>query len=225
MTSRFVLRLATLLVALCVAVPATAMVARLTVYFSAGFNGSSAPGSGISVEVGSVDEFGPPGVFTVVGGQLRIADGGLATDAALRANLDELFTGTKVTIAFDVYCSQTTSGLTLRAEDDSDSGMIDVGFDGSGGLTVDGQDSGESYASKVRYHAELRLRDALVGDSTWHLLLKPDSGTTISLQGTMKSSAPMRMEDLQFIRAAGGTPGEFFIDNLKVTSNSYFPKY
>jgi hypothetical protein len=225
MTSRFVLRLTTLLVVLCVAVPATAMVARVTVYFAATFNGASAPGSGISAEIGSVDEFGPPGVFTVVGGQLRVSDAGLATDAALRANLDRLFTGGKVTIEFDLFCSQTDSGLTLRAEDDADSGLIDVGFDGFGGITIDGEDSGESYQSSVPYRGELRLKDSLFGNSTYHLLLKPASGSTISILGTMKSNAPLRMEDLQIIRAAGSPPGEFFFDNLKVTSNSFSTKY
>jgi len=225
MTSRFVLRLTTLLVVLCVAVPATALVARLTVFFSASFNGESAPGPGISAEIGSVDASGPPGVFTVVGGKLRIADGGLATDASLRAKLDKPFKGTQVTISFELNLSQTSSGLTMRAEDDADSGLIDVGFDGTGGITVDGEDTGESYESGVPYDCELRLRDAMFGHSTWYLTLRRQGGAVISIQGTMKSDAALRMEDLQIIRAAGSTPGEFFLDGLRVTSNSYLPSF
>jgi hypothetical protein len=230
MTSRFLLRLATLAIALCVAVPATALVVRATIYFAANFNASGAPGPmKFNAEIGTMETTGPDGVFSLVsgptGGMVRIAGGGLASDATLRAKLKKVFKGTEVTIHFQITASQKNSTLTMRAEDDADSGMIDVSFDGSGGIKVDGADSGEAYAQGATYDGKLRLRDSVVGASTWYLSLVSDSGEVILLQGQMKSSAPLRLDEVVFIRAAGGAPGEFFLDDVKVTSNTLLSNY
>lgn len=229
MTSRFVVRLAALLVTLCVAVPATAIAVRVTVYFAASFNSAGAPGSGITVEVGSMDQTGPAGVFSVVpgpgGGQLRIADSGLGTDAVVQADLKQLFKGSEVTIHYKLTCSQTNASLTMRAEDDADSGLIDVGFGDDGEIRVDGNGTGETYQQNVTYSIQLRLRKPFMGSSGWRLLLKSDTGEVVVLQGAMTSNAPIRLENVQIIRAAGSTPGEFFLDDLRVTSTNFLPNY
>ena len=218
--------LAAIVLALLVAVPATAMFVRLTVHFAASFDTTSAPGGGLQADVGQISVVAPPTEFVVVptsggGGELKIHDLGTTTQATLLGTFKTQFKGQQLDATWSMVASQADSQFDVRFVDDSDSGMIDVSFGGDGTIVVGGQ-SLMPYAPGATYEVELTLYTPLFGTATWSVLVTEAEGTaSATASGVLPSGTPpLAVKSVMLVRPAGAPAGEFFVDDLKAVSST-----
>ncbi len=223
-------RLSALLLAVpLLALPAAALVVRLTVHFSASFDTATAPGTILPVaDIGSFATTAPPDEFVVVpapgkGSWLKIQDGGVAADAVLTGQFHKPFKGTEVTLSFSASASQTDAGLIVGMFDDGGSGMIDVEFDDESSIIV-GDVRVAGYDEEQTVGLVVTLRDPIVGPETWHAAITV-AGVTTFASGPLSLSKPLAANVLRITRPAGSGPAEFFIDDLKVVSNGLSPNF
>jgi len=218
--------LAAIVLALLVAVPATAMFVRLTVHFAASFDTTSAPGGGLQADVGQISVIAPPTEFVVVptsggGGELKIHDGGTTSEATLLGTFKTQFKGQQLDATWSMGASQTNSPFDVRFVDDSDSGMIDVSFGGNGTIVVGGE-SLMPYAPDTTYEVELTLYTPLFGTATWSVLVTSADGTaSATASGLLPAiTQPFGIKSVMLVRPAGAPAGEFFVDDFKVVSST-----
>ena len=218
--------LAAIVLALLVAVPATAMFMRVTVHFAASFDTTSAPGGVLQADVGQISVVAPPTEFVVVptsggGGELKIHDLGTTAEATLHGTFKTQFKGQQLDATWSMAASQTHSPFEVRFVDDSDSGMIDVCFDGNGAIVVAGQPL-LPYASGASYDVAVTLYTPLFGTATWSVLVTAGDGTaSATASGTLPSgTAPLAVKSVMLVRPANAPAGEFFLDDLKAVSST-----
>lgn len=217
--------LAAIVLTLLVGVPATAMVVRLNVHFLASFDVTSAPGGGLQAEVGQISVVAPPTEFVVVptsggGGELKIHDGGTTAVATLVGTFKTLFKGQQLDATWSMGASQANSQFDVRFVDDSDSGMIDVGFGGNGSIVVGGQPL-MPYTPDADYEVELTLYTPLFGAATWSVAVTEVGGTAAATAtGNLPSGTQYGIKSVHLVRPAGAPAGDFVVDDLKVVSST-----
>jgi hypothetical protein len=216
--------LAALLLAAAVAVPATAMFVRITVHFAASFDVSGSPGGGLQAEVGQISVEAPPSEFVVVptaggGGELKVDDSGSLVEATLVGTFKTQFKGQQLEATWSMGASQTNSPLDVRFTDDSDSGMIDLGFGGNGSILVGGQPL-MPYQPDTDYECEVTVNDPLVGPPTWSVIVTSADGTASATATGTLPDEPVVVKAVMIVRPAGAPAGQFSVDDLKAVSSS-----
>jgi hypothetical protein len=217
--------LAAIAVILVLGVPATAMFVRLMVHFAASFDVTGAPGGGLQADVGQISVVAPPTEFVVVpttggGGELKIHDGGTTVEATLVGTFKTLFKGQQLDATWSMGASQADSPFDVRFVDDSDSGMIDVGFGGNGSIVVGGQPV-MPYTPGTDYEVELTLYTPLFGSATWSVLVTEAGGTiSATATGSLPSATQYGIKSVHLVRPAGAPAGDFVVDDLKVVSST-----
>ena len=210
--------------ALLLAVPATAMYVRLTVHFAASFDVTGAPGGSLQADVGQITVVAPPTEFVVVptsgGGLLKVFDSGTVMPATLVGTFKTQFKGQQLDATWSMGASQANSQFDVRFVDDSDSGMIDVGFGGNGTIVVDGE-SIMPYTPGTDYEVELSMYTPLFGQATWSVhVTSADGLASATATGVLPVSQPVGVKTLVLERPAGALAGEFHIDDIKVVSST-----
>jgi len=218
------------LAVLCMALPATAYLQRLTVFFEAGFDGSSAPGTGmLPADVGQFSVVAQPGEFTVVagkgGGELKIDDNGTTAAAVLEAQFKKLFKGQELDFEWTVQALQADATLIVSAQDAGDTGLIDCSMDDDGTLDVDGIDTGFVYQPGSTYQMRLNLKDPLAGSGSWNLEVKADGQLLFQTSGPFNPSSDFTAKSMKFTRPANDHAGKFLVDDIRVSTLSYVANY
>ena len=218
------LRLAALALAVLVAVPATAMVFRQTLHFAASFDASSAPGGGVQADVGQILVVAPPTEFVVIatnggGGELKVHDAGTTTQATLLGTFKTKFKGSQLDATWSMRSSQTNSPFEVRFVDDSDSGMIDCGFDGNGMIVVGGE-ALMPYVAGVDYDVQITITTPLMGPVTWAAVVTAlDATEAVAVgAGVLPYTGQTTIKAVMLVRPAGAVAGDFFVDDLQAVS-------
>ncbi|MGQ0551627.1 MAG: hypothetical protein ACT4PU_00230 [Planctomycetota bacterium] len=227
-TRHFSRRILSVVALLAMAVPAAALMARLTVYFAATFNTSGSPGaSGIPAEIGQFGQAQPVSEFVLVadpsgGSQLSVSDAGTSAEASMTAAFKKPFKGSYLENSFYFTALQSDTSFVVSALDDSDTGMIDLEFGDDGDVLIDGVSVAE-YEAGVEYFVRLVLVNPFMGPSTWVLRLNWGVQESVMVSGPMQSSAWSTIGALKLVRPAGSTPGSFLIDDLRAVSQETTP--
>ncbi len=197
---------------------------RVTVHFAATFDQKGAPGqqAPLVADEGSFAASGPG--FSVVptsadGGALFIEGTGQPAESTLTGTFSKSFKGTDLLIDFTATVSSTGQGLSLRAIEDSDGEIIDLGWDGNGEIDVDGLPAG-SYPVNVPATYSLLVRDVAMGADLWILTITPENGAPVTQSGNLQLSSPFTAKSIKFVIPAG-LVGSMLVDDLEVTSISY----
>ncbi|MHC5209083.1 MAG: hypothetical protein ACYTG2_00010 [Planctomycetota bacterium] len=209
--------LASLLVATLLTVPVAAWFVRPTVYFSASFDLSGSPGNPLPLaDVGLFSQATPADGFVVEGGKLTVSDQGSPTEAVLTGEFKKQFVGQELRLEFELRPSQSTTALSVRMVDDSDTGMIDVTFGGDGWIRVGGQPV-TPYDPGSTYDVAVDLNDPLAGVEYWVATITSD-GSVWQDSGPLQLSKQMTVRSVEVVRPAGSTAGEFRLDDLQALS-------
>jgi hypothetical protein len=197
---------------------------RITVHFLATFDQKGAPGqqAPLVADEGSFAASGPG--FSVVptsedGGALLIEGTGQAAESTLTGNFSKSFKGTDLVISFKATVASVGQGFSLRAIEDNDGEIIDVGWDGNGFVDVDGQPAG-SYQANQPASYSLLVRDVAMGADLWILTVTPENGVPATQSGSLQLSSPFTGKAIAFVIPAGQV-GSMLVDDLEVTSISY----
>ncbi|RKY21136.1 MAG: hypothetical protein DRQ55_05325 [Planctomycetota bacterium] len=211
--------------------PASSMWLRDIVHFYSAFNayvphsaGGSGPGS-ILVLGGGVEFSGVPGVFDLdlsgTDGVLIIKENAQALPAQMMAHLDQPAVAGQINVSFDLGMLNGPSGLVVFVSDDDGGGMIDLVFDDQGRLRVGASSvielTGAPGSSEYALHADLMLRQGLLGMNTWMLSLRTPNGTVVR-SGVLSSVGPLSVGGVGVTRPGLSSGGTWRMDNLLVTS-------
>ncbi|MBM3984639.1 MAG: hypothetical protein FJ296_02935 [Planctomycetes bacterium] len=197
---------------------------RVTLHFSATFNQKGAPGqqAPLVADAGFFASSGPG--FSVVptsvdGGALYIEGTGQSAESTLTGTFVKSFKGTDLLIGFTASVASAGQGFALRAIEDSDGEIIDVGWDGNGFVDIDGQPAGSYTANQPASYA-LTVRDAAFGADLWILTITPENGVPVTTSGSLHLPSPFTAKSIKFVIPAG-VVGSMLVDDLNVTSISY----
>ncbi len=222
--ARLLRALAVLAAVLLLAVAVPAMWARVTVYFGANFDQKGAPGqqAPLVADPGTFSASGPG--FNVVptsseGGALLIEGLGLTSESVLTGTFEKIFKGSELQIDFTATVGSAGSNFSLRAIEDTDGEIIDLGWDGNGFVDVDGLPGG-SYAAGAPSSYSLTLRDVSIGSDLWVLTITPASGVPVTQSGPLVLSKPLSVKAIKFVIPAG-TLGTMLVDDVQVASVSF----
>jgi hypothetical protein len=226
MTRSFLSRRAVALLAvLALALPATAYLQRLTVYFSASFDAAGAPNGPLTAEVGQFGTLMMPSAFSVIagpgGGQLKIEDAGTASAAVLEAQFKKLFKGGELELAWTLQAEQCDTPLVVSAHDASDTGLIDCTMGDDGSVLVEGHDTGFVYESGVSYEMRLLLASPLMGLPTWTLSIASAGQPLFEAKGPLSVPPLFAAKTMKLTRPAGVAGGVFLVDDLRATTMSF----
>jgi hypothetical protein len=217
-----------LLVAVAVlALPAAAVLLRVTQYFFADFDHKAGPGQPPPLAADKGTIVGAAPVFTVLpqaggGGSLLITGGGPGSPSAtMDAVFDKVFAGQEIQIGWNMTTSAPCPSVTLRAMEDNDGEIIDAGWGGSGGGGL--VDVGDVPVGPVEdnqtYSCTLTLRDNLMGLDVWIFTITKAGGVPLTKTGILPLDGPLVLSKLQLVVAAGST-GTMLIDDLSASSSS-----
>lgn len=219
-------RVLVLAAALLLAVPAAATFVRKTIHFAASFDIGSAPGGGLQAEVGQITIAAPPTEFVVVpatggGGLLGVQDGGTTAQATLVGTFKTVYKGQKLDTSWSMSASQTDSAFLVRLCDDSDAGMIDVGFGDDGMIVVDGLPLAP-YMAGTGYDFDVRLHQPFIGPAGWDVVISESDGggPIVSVTGPLPISGQLTVKTVSLIRPSGQGLGQFFVDDLEAVSSA-----
>jgi hypothetical protein len=200
---------------------------RITVHFAASFDQTGAPGqqAPLVADEGSLSASGPG--FSVVptssdGSALLIEGLGLPAESKLTGTFIKSFTGTELLISFAATVETAGQGFTLRAIEDNDGEIIDLGWDDGGLVTVGGQPAG-SYPLNEPATYSLTVREVSLGADLWILTVTPQGGAPSTSSGSLQLPSPFTSKAIEFVIPAGQV-GSMLVDDLEVTSISYSTK-
>jgi hypothetical protein len=211
--------LACLLIAALLAAPVAAWFVRPTIFFSASFDISGAPGSSLpQAEVGQFEVPTPPEVFQVVtsptqGGELKISDQGTLVEELLAGQFKKQFVGQELFFGLEIKALQTTTDLVVNLLDDSDSGMIDVSFGGDGMIRIGGKPVAPYVAGTV-YDIGMNLHDPIAGAEFWTATVTTSAGSLWTQSGPLLLTGPLTVRSVEIVRPAGSSAGEFRVDDM-----------
>jgi len=226
MSSRFRALLSTVALA-ALALPAAAVLLRVTSYFQADFDLKAGPGQPLPLAAEKGTIIGSAPTFTVVsqpggGGALLLTGGGAGSlSATMVALFDKPFSGNELTIGWLMTPGVQCNSVTLRCMEDSDNEIIDAGWggDGSGGGIVQVGGSGVAPVDYDQtYVCTLTLRDNLVGADTWTFTMtQKGGGAPVTLTGLLALTHPLVVTQLQLVVGANSS-GTSLLDDITATS-------
>ncbi len=206
---------------LCMAIPAAAYLQRVSTYFGASFNVSSAPGSNLlPAEVGQFSVTSVPSEFSVApgkgGGELKIDDNGTTVAATLEALFKKTFAGPELNVEWTVRASQIDARLVVSVQDAGDTGLIDCGMDDDGSVDVDGLDTGFVYQPDVDYEMHLNLKAPLLGSGKWTLDIESGDQLVSHSSGPFNPPFNFKAKSLTITRPPNDHAGKFHVDDILV---------
>lgn len=216
--------LLTLVACVALALPAAALLLRITIFFQASFDQKSGPGQQPPLAADKGTIFGAAPVFTVLpqgsgGGSLLITGGGAGSlSATLDAVFDKVFAGSEIQISWVTTPGTSSPSVTLRCMEDNDGEIIDAGWGGNGGTWV-GDTPVTPIEDNQTHTCVLTLRDNLVGPDIWVFTVTSANGIPATTTGLLSLTGPLVLSKLQLVVAAGAT-GTMLIDDLQASSSS-----
>jgi hypothetical protein len=224
--ARFSRALAAAAVVLLLAAAVPAAWLRITVFFSASFDQKGAPGqqAPLVADQGSFIVGGPgfSVVPTATGGGALLAEGLSApSTSTLTALFEKVFKGPELQVNWTATVGGAGAGFDVRALEDNDGEIIDVGWDGDGSVDVDDVPVGE-WAAGTEVDFSLTLRDTALGADLWVLTMSVPGQAPVTSTGVLQLSKPLTVKSLQFVVHAGAT-GTLLVDDVQVLSASFVP--
>jgi len=212
-----------MLAVLLLAVPAAGAWQRITTFFFASFDqkGAGNDPPPIAAESGSITVNGPG--FSIApnaegGGSLVAAGSG--ADSTLTAMFDKTFNGTEIQITWCVTPGVQMGSICLRAMEDTDGEVIDVGWDGNGDLVVDGTPL-EQEVPGNNYYCTLLLRKSIAGTCSW-MLTTATAGTVPNVYSGPLAANKINIESLQIVVPAN-VVGQVVFDDIQALTAGIAP--
>jgi hypothetical protein len=226
MSSRFRALLATVALA-ALALPAGAVLVRITTYFQAGFDLKAGPGQPLPLAADKGTIIGAAPTFTVVsqptgGGALLVSGGGPGSPSATMVALfDKPFSGNELTINWLMTPGVQCNSVSLRCMEDSDNEIIDAGWGGDGngdGIVQVGGSGTAPLDYGQTYVCTLTLRDNIVGADSWTFTITNKAGgVPVTLTGPLVLTHPLVVTQLQLVLGANSS-GTSLLDDITATS-------
>ena len=209
-----------------IALPATGAVSRITTHFRATFNDLQGDSAGLTSLVAEVGQFDTtdPDVFqietNVLGnGVLVVEDVGTNVESVLRCQFDPPVSGApKINASIQVTPETADGQLDIRASDDGDTPMIDVGWARGGDITVNGLPV-MTYEPGTTYVVTWNINDPFMGPTMLSTKIEGSNGSNVEVTSVLGYQA-VHLGALDIIVPSSGSWGAFEIDEIRVVSGS-----